>query len=72
MRTILQLFLTLLCVGSAAPVIFTFTIGGMVTLDESGHSTIATLLPWLVLVVGIFLTKLVYKGFGYLIRTIFG
>lgn len=72
MRTIISLFLTLLAVGSAAPVVFTFTVAGCITLREGGHDTLATFLPWMVLVVAIIITKLIYKAFRYLFKNIFG
>lgn len=72
MMTIIKLILTLLFSGLAAPAILAFTIAGCMTLQEQGHSTLSTLLPWIVLIVSIILMKLLYKLIGYLLRSIFG
>lgn len=72
MRTIVSLFLTLLAVGSAAPVVYLFTVAGCITLREGGHDILADFVPLLVLAASVILIKLIYKAFSYLIKYIFG
>lgn len=72
MRTIISLFLTFLCVGWAAPLIFALTAAGSMALNDYGYTTIASFLPLIVLVVSIILIKIIYNVINYLIRSIFG
>lgn len=61
MRKIISLAAALLAAGALCTVGAPFVLAGVFHLNDTGHDTWATLLPWLSLAAVILVLKLVYK-----------